>query len=81
MKQQAKKGEIVLVNNADRPNFSNSKTSYYCVHVEDEDNQLVPLLFTLNEYKNGIKRASKNLEDVTECVSPGLLSKIKNLFF
>jgi len=81
MKQKAEKGKIVMVDNSARPNFSNSKTSYYCVHVEDEDGNTLPLLFTLNEYKSGIKRASKNPEDVTECESPGIFTKIKNLFF
>jgi len=60
-----KAGQIIAVENTKRPHFTNAKTSYYLVWVEDHTGgNERPLMLTHKELQRIINRASKNSEDL-----------------
>lgn len=66
-KVTVKAGRLILVENTKRAKFSNAKTEYWAVQVEDADgcNERC-LLFTDDELSRAEHRASKNKEDLTQ---------------
>jgi hypothetical protein len=66
-KVSIKAGRLVRVKNTLRPKFTNAKTVYYAVQVEDANGKNERcLLFTENEIKNAEYRSSRNKEDLTD---------------
>ena len=66
-KVRVKAGRLIRVWNDEKKKFSNAAPEYVSVWVEDADggNERC-LLFTQHEIEVAEKRASKNLEDLTE---------------
>lgn len=60
-------GRLIRVKNSKKPKFSNAKSEYLAVFVEDADggNERC-LLFTPRELKIAEYRASRNKEDLTK---------------
>lgn len=59
-------GRIIKVRNAKKPKFSNAKSQYLAIWVEDADGKNERcLLFTKRELKIAEYRSERNLEDLT----------------
>ena len=62
-----KMGRLVVVENTERPKFSNAKRKYIALHVEDADGSNERcLLFTDKEIAAAEYRANRNKEDLTD---------------
>jgi len=60
-----KEGRLIRVWNTERKAFSNAKTWYYAIAVEDADgNNERTLLFTQKEIERAEYRAKQNTEDL-----------------
>lgn len=58
-------GKIIVVENTQRPHFTNAKTKYYLVWVENADGKNErPLLLTNKELQRVLTRGSNNEEDL-----------------
>jgi len=62
-----KMGRLIRVKNTKRPKFTNAKTEYYAMWVEDDDgtNERC-LIFTEAEIASAEKRSLRNKEDWTK---------------
>jgi len=62
-----KMGRLILVENTERPKFSNAKRKYVALQVEDSDGSNERcLLFTDKEIAAAEYRAKRNQEDLTD---------------
>jgi len=66
-KVSIKMGRLVVVENTERPKFSNAKRKYIALQVEDADGSNERcLLFTEAEIASAEYRATRNNEDLTD---------------